>query len=52
MRIGFVMGLLLLLLGGCASWRDEIPSCDGWDKRPLNIGRRSGAMDLGCGGSK
>ena len=52
MRIGCVMGLLLLLMGGCASWRDEMPSCDGSDKRPLNVGKWSGTMDFGCGGSK
>ena len=52
MRIGCVMGLLLMVLGGCASWRDDIPSCDGSGKRPLNVGKWSGAMDLSCGGAK
>ena len=52
MRIGCVIGLIVLMLGGCAYWRDDAPSCDGSDKRPLNVGKWSGSMDFGCGGSK
>ena len=52
MRIVYAIGLIVLLLGGCASWLNEAPSCDGSDKRPLNVGKWSGSMDFGCGGSK
>ncbi|MDQ8727531.1 type IV secretion pathway protein [Bradyrhizobium sp. LHD-71] len=31
-----IMGVITLLLGGCASWSNAPPSCDGMARRPLN----------------
>ena len=51
MRILLVIGAVALLLGGCSTWGgNEPPSCDGSDRRPANIGKWSGIIELGCGG--
>jgi hypothetical protein len=40
---------VVLLLAACASGSGAgPPSCDGGDKRPVNLGKWNGQMSFGC----
>jgi hypothetical protein len=49
MRNWLLILAVSITVSGCVAWERGPPSCDGGDKRAINVRKWSGTLDLACG---